>query len=341
MFKNLYSGKSFAIDLGNNNTLVTDKNNILLDQPSYIVIDNDNQSVKAVGEEAYDMFEKTHHNLKTVRPLKGGVIADYDSAHKMVKALVERACPGKSIFSGYDNIICGVPFYTTEVERRALRDALEQFNSSNIFLLYEPIAAAIGIGLDITQPDGQFLIDIGGGLTEVVVISLSGVVSFQSLRVAGNDFDEEIQEYFRRTYNLSIGLKTAEQIKIQAGAAIENIKEKPEPFQVVGKDLITGIPVMRLIDHVEVAAILDIPLSKIELTILQALENCPPELAGDIYGNGVYLTGGGSLLRGVKERLEAKIKLKVHHDEEPFFSVSKGISKVLNDPDRYKAVLFK
>src|SRR5690606_35040150 len=216
-------------------------------------------------------------------------------------------------------------------ERRALRDTLDLFNSSKTFLLYEPLAAAIGIGLDIRQPEGQFLVDIGGGITEAVVISLSGIVNYHSITVAGDSFDEDIQKYFKRNYNLDIGLNMAEYVKINVGAAREITTDCPEPLHVIGKDAITGIPKGILIDHLEIAYVLNTSIIKIEQAIMQTLEECPPGLAGDIYENGIHLTGRGSLLRGFKERLEAKVKLPVLQDENALFSVSKGITTVLGD----------
>lgn len=335
MFKN----RSFSIDLGNNNTLVADSTRMLLAQPSYIVF-NSNHSVKAVGEQAYEMFEKTHEELTPVKPLRGGVIADFNSASLMIKELVNKAYTQKaSFFSGYDHIISGVPYYTTEVERRALRDAIDQFNPRKRSLLFEPLAAAIGMGLNIQEPDGKMVIDIGGGITEIVIISLSGIAAFQSLKVAGDTFDMNIQDYFRRNFNMSIGLKTAEQVKILAGSVQEDIDPIPDTIMVKGKDLMTGIPVIRKIDHREIAFILEKSVSSIERSIIQTLETCPPELAADIYQNGMHITGGSSLLRGLKQRFEKNMKLPVHLDEQPLSSVSRGIARVLANPKKFTGVL--
>jgi len=335
MFKN----RSFSIDLGNNNTLVADSTRMLLAQPSYIVF-NSNHSVKAVGEQAFEMFEKTHEELTPVKPLRGGVIADFNSASLMIKELVNKAYTQKaSFFSGYDHIISGVPYYTTEVERRALRDAIDQFNPRKRSLLFEPLAAAIGMGLNIQEPDGKMVIDIGGGITEIVIISLSGIAAFQSLKVAGDTFDMNIQDYFRRNFNMSIGLKTAEQVKILAGSVLEEIDPIPDTLSVKGKDLMTGIPVIRKIDHREIAFILEKSMSSIERSIIQTLETCPPELAADIYQNGMHITGGSSLLRGLKQRFEKNMKLPVHLDEQPLSSVSRGIARVLANPKKFTGVL--
>lgn len=341
MTLNLFRKRNCGIDLGNNNTLIGDVNGVLVSQPSYIAFETSSNRVKAVGDAAYSMFEKTHSEVRPVKPLKGGVIADYDSASKMIEAFVNRANGIHSPFSRYDHIISGIPFNTTEVERRALRDALDQFQARQTYLLFEPLAAAMGMGLNVRAPEGKMVIDIGGGITEIVVISLSGIAAFQSIKVAGDAFDEEIQDYFRRNYNMAIGTKTAEQIKIQVGAVSESIQQVPTPMVVKGKDLVEGIPTVRQIDHKEVACILEKSISAIEHAIIQTLETCPPELAADIYESGLHVTGGNALLRGLKERFESRIKLPVHIDDEALLSVSKGVGQALRDPAKYRGVLIQ
>ncbi len=335
-----FENKSFAIDLGNNNTLLTDENQLLYSQPSYIVFDEEKHAVKAVGDEAYNIFEKNHDQLKPVKPLRWGVIADYDSASMMINKMVRQVYK-KSILSSFNHIISGVPLCSTEVERRALRGAIEQFNSSKTHLLFEPLAAAVGLGLNIREPEGKMIIDIGGGITEIVVISLSGVAVFQSIKVAGDSFTEEIQDHFRRVHNLTIGWKTAEQVKVQVGAATTSLVNPPAPMMVKGKDIMEGIPVTRKIDYQEIAYVLDKSLQAIEQSIIQTLEICPPELAADIYQNGIHLTGGSALLRGMRERLQKTTQLDVHLDKEPLLSVSKGISQALRDPKKFQSVLFE
>jgi rod shape-determining protein MreB len=334
-----FKGKSFAIDLGNNNTLLTDENQILLSQPSFIVFDEENRAVKAVGEEAFNIFEKNHSHLKAVKPLQWGVIADYDSASMMINKMV-RQVHKKKWFSNFDHIISGVPYYATEVERRALRDVLDQFNSKKTQLIVEPLAAAVGLGLNIREPEGKMIIDIGGGITEIVIISLSGVAVFRSVKVAGDTFTIAIQDHFRRNHNLLIGWKTAEQIKIQVGAAIPSLVSPPSPMVVKGKDIMEGIPTTHEVAHTEIAFVLDKAIKSIEENIIHTLEVCPPELAADIYQNGVHLSGGSALLRGMRERLQKSIQLPVHLDANPLLSVSKGISNVLREPKKYQAVLF-
>lgn len=334
----LFHNHSFALDLGNNNTVISDAWGSLLAQPSYIVF-NAARNVKAVGEHAYAMFEKTHDELVPVKPLKGGVIADYESATRMIQEMVKQVYRKRNFFSGFGHVISGVPYSTTEVERRALRDALEQINSRKSHLIFEPLAAALGMGLAIREPQGKLVIDIGGGITEIVVISLSGIAAFQSIKVAGDTFDESIQDHFRRAYNMAIGLRTAEQIKIQVGSVTEKLAAPPPQMTVKGKDMVSGIPVTRKIGHAEVARILERSIMQIETAIVQTLETCPPELAADISETGIYLTGGGSMFRGIKERFERTIKLPVHLDPTPLKSVSQGISQALAAPKNFAGIL--
>jgi rod shape-determining protein MreB len=263
------------------------------------LFDEKKKSVKAVGDQAYDIFEKNHIQLMPVKLLQWGVIADYDSAVAMINRLVNQVCH-KKWYKSFDHVLSGVPYATTEVERRALRNALDQFNPKKRHLVFEPLAAAMGMGLNIREPEGKMIIDIGGGITEIVIISLSGVAVFQSLKVAGDSFTQEIKDYFRKEHNLSIGWKTAEKIKIEVGAASTHLKEGTFKMLVKGKDVIEGIPVTRETTHHELASVLTKPISVIEQGIIQTLEICPPELAADIYQGGIYLTGGSSLLKGFR-----------------------------------------
>jgi rod shape-determining protein MreB and related proteins len=332
--------KSLGIDLGNNNTLVSDGKRILVSQPSCIVMDQSKNTVKAVGRDAYDMFEKTHHDLKHIKPLKGGVIADHSSATRMIAEMMQKVYGSKSFLDRYENIITGIPYNTTNVERRAMKATLEQFNASAVHLVFEPLAAAIGMDLDIAQPDGKMVVDIGGGITEIAVVSLSGIACFQSLKVSGDSMDEEIQSYFRRTYNMGIGLRTAEQVKINVGSVLGELKT-PKTMVVRGKDLVRGIPVTRQTDHKEISAVLEKSIMAIELAVIQTLEKCPPELAGDIFNNGIHITGGNAMLTGLKERFERKFNLAVHIDDNCLTSVNNGLAKAVADPKRYRAVLIE
>jgi rod shape-determining protein MreB len=336
---NFLRSKSFTLDLGNNNTLVSDEQSIIFDQPSFIVFDGDTRSVKAVGDDAYNMFEKSHHELRPVKPLRGGVIADYESASLMLSEMIKRTRMKRSFFERFNHIISGVPYTTTPVERNALSEALGQFNARKTYLVFEPLAAALGMGLDIQEPDGKMIVDIGGGITEIVVISLSGIACFESLKIAGDTMDSDIKDHFRRHYNMSIGLKTAEHIKIHSGSVIEDITEVPEPLTVKGKDLITGVPIARTVGHQEVCSILQRSINAIEHAIIQTLQKCPPELASDIYENGIQVTGGNAMLRGLKERLQRSIGVKVFVDETALHSVSKGTAIMLRNTSKYQHIL--
>lgn len=339
MIPSLYHSTNLAIDLGNNNTLLSDCEGLLLSEPSYIVFDANTNKVKAIGDKAFDIFGKNHEDLKPVQPLKWGVIADYNSAYAMIGGLVSKSLKKRSVFSRYNDIISGVPYAATAVEQRALREVLEQFNAKKSWLIYEPLAAALGMGLNIREPEGKMIVDIGGGITEIVIISLSGIAVFRSIKVAGDAFTEVIQDHLRRKYNLQVGWKSAEQLKINVGVVKGNIDHLPEPAVVKGKDLMLGLPVERTIGPNEIFEVLDRPFRLIEEQIVHALEICPPELSADIFQNGIHVTGGGALLRGVKERLENSIQVPVTLDKEPLLSVSRGISRVLANPKQYASIL--
>ncbi|WP_224995082.1 rod shape-determining protein [Cesiribacter sp. SM1] len=334
-------GTRVALDLGNNNTVLTDAKNLPFSAPSFVALNKSSKSAQAVGQDAYEMQGKIGAGVKIVKPLKGGIIADYEAASMMLGMLMRNAYPKRGLFDKFDQLICGIPYASTDVERRALRDALEQFKSRSTTLIYEPIAAAIGMGLNVQEPNGKFMVDVGGGITEIALISLSGIVTHRAVKVAGDTFDYEIQDYFKRKFNVAIGLKQAEQLKIKTGAAFTSIVEVPEPACVAGKDISTGVPKLIEVGPMEIANILNDSVIKIEDAILQTLEECPPELSGDIYTNGIYLTGGSSLLRGLRERLAARINIPIHQDPNALFSVLNGIAGVLRVPQAHKAVLFK
>lgn len=329
---------NLGIDLGNTNTLVRDQNHLLLSEPSVLVVDTESNHIEAVGEKAYQMMERVHSHLRPIRPLRGGVISDAESAKKLMRELL-RKVSRPSLLNGFKYVISGVPFDTTPVEKRALRDTLEQFNASHIHLVHEPIAAAIGMGLNIQEPDGKLIVDIGGGITEVVVISLSGVATFQSTRVAGDDLDAEIQDFFRREHQLAIGLKTAEEVKKRIGCIYEPLANPNERVLVKGKDMREGIPASRWINQVELSRVMERPFLQIETSIHQSLEVCPPELAGDILQDGLYVTGGNARLKGLQERFKRAFGLPVNIDPQSLLSVSKGVGQILSKPTQYKAVL--
>ena len=325
-----------AIDLGTANTLIVFGDNVVIDEPSIVAIDRLTENVIAVGTKAMQMHEKTHENIKTIRPLKDGVIADFNAAENMIRGMIKMIYKKKRFIfpPSYRMVIC-IPSGITEVEKRAVTDSAEQAGGKEVKLIHEPMAAAIGIGIDVQEPIGNMIIDIGGGTTEIAVIALSGIVCEQSIRVAGDEFTGDIVDYMRRQHNMLIGERTAENIKITIGSAQTDLEEPPEDFAVNGRDLMTGIPKQIIVSYSEIAHAIDKSISKIEEAILKALEITPPELAADIYKTGLYLTGGGALLRGLDRRIAQKTKLPVYVAEDPLRAVVRGTGIALKNMNNY------
>ena len=330
--------QELAVDLGTANTLIIQNGEVVIDEPSIVAINRKTNEILAVGTKAMQMHEKTHANLETIRPLKDGVIADFQAAENLIHGLIAMIGEKRKFFSHLKMVIC-IPSGITEVEKRAVFDSADHVDSKETYLIHEPMAAALGIGLDVQAPQGNMIIDIGGGTTEIAVIALSGIITDQSIRVAGDEFTNDIIDYMKRKHNLLIGERTAEQIKISIGSALEVLSNPPEKLGVQGRDLLTGIPKQVMCEYTEVAESLDKSISKIEDAVLKALEDTPPELASDIYRNGIYLTGGGALLRGLDERLARKTKLKVHVAEDPLKAVVIGTGLALKNTDKYSFLM--
>ena len=336
-FLNFFT-QELAVDLGTANTLIIQNDKVVIDEPSIVAINRITNEVMAVGNRAMQMHEKTHENVKTVRPLKDGVIADFQAAEALIQGLINMIGEKRRFFTHLKMVIC-IPSGITEVEKRAVFDSADHVDSKETYLIHEPMAAALGIGLDVEEPIGNMIVDIGGGTTEIAVIALSGIVTDQSIRVAGDEFTADIIDYMKRKHNLLIGERTAEQIKINVGSAIVDLEDPPAKFAVNGRDLLTGIPKQVLTNHTEVAESIDKSISKIEEAVLKALEDTPPELAADIYQTGIYLTGGGALLRGLAKRIAGKTKLSVHVADDPLRAVVRGTSLVLKNPQRYSFLM--
>ena len=331
--------QELAVDLGTANTLIIQNDKVVVDEPSIVAINRNTGEVIAVGNRAMQMHEKTHENIKTIRPLRDGVIADFQAAESMIRGMISMIFPKNKLFKPSLVMVICIPSGITEVEKRAVKDSAEQAGAREAYLIHEPMAAALGIGLDVQEPVGNMIIDIGGGTTEIAVVALSGIVCDQSIRVAGDEFTADIVDYMRRQHNLLIGERTAEAIKINVGSALTELDEAPEDYQVSGRDLMTGIPKQLVVTYSEIAHSLDKSISKIEEAILKALETTPPELASDIQRNGIYLTGGGALLRGLDKRISQKTKLMVHVADDPLKAVVRGTGIALKNREQYAALL--
>ena len=331
--------QEIAIDLGTANTLIIHNDKVVVDEPSIVAIDRTTGKVIAVGRQAQQMHGKTHENIKTIRPLRDGVIADFKAAEEMIKGMIRMIKPGRQLFTPNLRMVICIPSGITEVEKRAVKDSSEHAGAKEVYLIHEPMAAAIGIGIDVEEPMGNMIIDIGGGTSEIAVIALGGIVCDKNIRVAGDEFTNDIEEYMRRQHNILVGERTAEQIKIEVGAAMTELDNPPPDYAVRGRDLMTGIPKEITVTSSEIAQALDKSISKIEEAILSALEATPPELSADIYKTGIYLAGGGALLRGLDKRISIKTKLPVHVSEDPLRAVARGTGIALKNIDRFQFLM--
>ncbi|MRI62431.1 rod shape-determining protein [Ornithobacterium rhinotracheale] len=328
--------KDIAIDLGTANTLIIHNNKVVVDHPSIVAMDRQTGKLIAVGHEAKRMQGKTHDDIKIVRPLKDGVIADFEASEKMIRQFISMI-PGLKggMFAPALRMVICIPSGITQVERRAVKDSALHVNAKDIRLIYEPMAAAIGVGIDIQQPEGNMIIDIGGGTTEIAVISLGGIVVDQSVKIAGDIFTNDIAYHLRTHHNLYVGERTAERIKIEIGSALEELEHEPDDIYVQGRDLITGKPKEVVVNYKEVARALDNSISRIEDAVMETLSKTPPELAADIHNTGVYMAGGGSMLRGLDQRISKKTGLPVFLAEDPLRAVVKGTGIALKNMDKY------
>ncbi len=332
--------QEIAMDLGTANTIIISDDKIVVDEPSVVALDRHTDKMIAVGEKAKMMYEKTHEHIRTIRPLRDGVIADFTACEQMMRGLIKMVHSGRHLFSPSLRMVIGVPSGSTEVELRAVRDSAEHADGRDVYLIFEPMAAAIGLGIDVEAPEGNMIVDIGGGSTEIAVISLGGIVSNNSIRIAGDDLTADIQEYMSRQHNVKVSERMAERIKIHVGSAIADLDgDIPDKYIVHGPNRITALPIEVPIDYTEMAYCLDKTVAKIENAVLSALENTPPELYADIVKNGIYLTGGGALLRGLDKRLTNKINIEFHIAEDPLHSVAKGTGIALKNIDRFSFLM--
>jgi len=331
--------QEIAIDLGTANTIIICDDKIVVDEPSIVAIDRRTEKMVAIGEKARQMQGKTHDNLRTIRPLRDGVIADFNAAEQMIRGMIKMINKKPRLFPPSLRMVICIPSGSTEVELRAVRDSSEHAGGRDVYMIYEPMAAAIGIGIDVEAPEGNMVVDIGGGTTEIAVISLGGIVTNKSIRIAGDDLTADIQEYMRHQHNIKIGERTAEDIKIHVGSALSELDEPPTDFRVQGPNQMTALPIEIPVSYQEIAHCLEKSISKIEIAILSALEQTPPELYADIVNHGIYLAGGGALLRGLDKRLMNKLNIPFHIAEDPLRAVARGTGVALKNVNNFSFLM--
>lgn len=331
-----------AIDLGTANTVIFKDDSVILDEPSIIAIETKTDKVVAIGKEAQLYEEHTPDRLYTIRPMMNGVIADYDAAEKMLTAFINKATGQRKgflskLFTPALKVVIGIPGGGTPVDMRSIRDSSSHAGAHDLYMIYEPMASAMGIGIDVTKPNGNMIVDIGGGTTEIAVISLGGIVESASIHVAGNEITTDIIDYLGQIHNISVGRTTAEQIKFAVGSVLPELPsdEAPEDYIVSGKNLVTARPASACISYMEVSACIDKTISKIENEIIKVLQRTPPELYSNIVHNGIWLAGGGSLLRGIAQRFTEKIDIQFRVAEDPLKAVARGTCLALKGTDEY------
>lgn len=334
-----FLSQEIAIDLGTANTIIIHNDKIVVDEPSIVAVDTHSGKPVAIGHKARQMQGKTHSNITVIRPMKDGVIADFNAAELMIRGMIKMLDKKSKLVSPSLKIVICIPSGCTEVELRAVRDSAENAGAREVYMIYEPMAAAIGIGLDVGAPEGNMVVDVGGGTTEIAVIALGGIVCDKSIRTAGDNFTADIQEYMRYQHNIKIGERTAEDIKINVGAAIPDLDDPPADYIVRGPHQMSALPIEIPVSYQEIAYCLDKSITKIEAAVLAALEQTPPELYADIYQKGIYLAGGGALLRGLAKRLETKHKIKFHIAEDPLHAVARGTGIALKNIDNFQFLI--
>ena len=331
--------QELAIDLGTANTLIIYNGKVVVDEPSIIALELQTGKVKAIGTEAKKMDGRGHPNIKTIRPLKDGVIADFKATELMLRGLIKKVRTTSSMFSPSLRMVICIPSGSTNVEIRAVRDSAEHAGARDVYMIFEPMAAALGAGLDVEAPEGNMVIDIGGGTSEIACISLGGIVCSESINVAGDVFTTDIQNYVRQQQNIRIGERTAEEIKHAIGAAISDLDEEPEDFVLTGPNMLTALPQTVTLSYNEIAYALEKSLVKLDAALMTVLETMPPELYADIVKNGIYLAGGGALIKGLDKRLSNKSGLPVHIAEDPLRAIARGTSIAMKNVDKFSFLM--
>ena len=331
--------QELAIDLGTANTLIIYNGKVVVDEPSIIALELQTGKVKAIGTEAKKMDGRVNPNIKTIRPLKDGVIADFKATELMLRGLIKKVRTTSSMFSPSLRMVICIPSGSTNVEIRAVRDSAEHAGARDVYMIFEPMAAALGAGLDVEAPEGNMVIDIGGGTSEIACISLGGIVCSESINVAGDVFTTDIQNYVRQQHNIRIGERTAEEIKHAIGAAISDLDEEPEDFVLTGPNMLTALPQTVTLSYNEIAYALEKSLVKLDAALMTVLETMPPELYADIVKNGIYLAGGGALIKGLDKRLSNKSGLPVHIAEDPLRAIARGTSIAMKNVDKFSFLM--
>ena len=331
--------QELAIDLGTANTLIVHNDEVVVDEPSIVAIDAHSGELVALGEEASRMHERTNPNIRTIRPLKDGVIADFNATELMLRGMIRKIKTSGSLFAPTLKMVICIPSGSTNVEIRAVRDSAEHAGGREVSMIYEPMAAALGAGLDVEAPEGNMVIDIGGGTSEIACISLGGIVCSESINVAGDVFTADIQNYVRQQHNIRIGERTAEAIKCKIGAAIPELEDEPEDYVVTGPSILTALPQTVSLSYNEIAYALDRSLVKLDAALMKVLENMPPELYSDVVRNGVYLAGGGALIKGLDKRLSEKTGIPFHIADDPLRAIVRGTSIALKNINRFSFLM--
>ncbi len=331
--------QELAIDLGTANTLIIYNGKVVVDEPSIVALDVHTSRLIAVGEQAQKMHERTNPNIKTIRPLKNGVIADFNATELMLRGLIKKVKISGSLFAPSLRMVICIPSGSTNVEIRAVRDSAEHAGGREVYMIYEPMAAALGAGMDVEAPEGHLVIDIGGGTSEIACISLGGIVCSESINVAGDVFTTDIQAYVRQQHSIRIGERTAEAIKHAIGAAISDLEEEPEDYVVTAPNMLTALPQTVKLSYSEVAHALEKSLVKLDDALMKVLESMPPELYTDIVKNGIYLTGGGALIKGLDTRLYKKTGIPVHIAEDPLRAIVRGTGIALKNINRFSFLM--
>ncbi|MFI3282835.1 MAG: rod shape-determining protein [Rikenellaceae bacterium] len=331
--------QELAIDLGTANTLILYNGKVVVDEPSIVALDVHTGKLVALGQKARQMYEKTNPNIKTIRPLKDGVIADFNATELMLKGLIRKVKMTSTLFSPSLKMVICIPSGSTNVEIRAVRDSAEHAGGREVFMIFEPMAAALGAGLDVEAPEGNMVIDIGGGTSEIACISLGGIVCSESINVAGDVFTSDIQSYVRQQHNIRIGERTAEAIKCAIGAALTELEDAPEDFKVTGPNMLTALPQTVTLNYAEIAYALEKSLVKLDAALMKVLESMPPELYSDVVRNGIYLAGGGALIKGLDRRLHEKTGIPFHIAEDPLRAIARGTGVALKNIDRFSFLM--